>query len=731
MFASRRFSNLAPSTDPDPVRVGLNMEKSAALRRRRRRRVAEENRKRAPRAEKSPFDDPAQLNTQLEYGPSVVGLDKGNSGGQESPQNATENHELLSPASALSQGLAKHVIADNSKRVPWPNILSRLREAFSLGPQTASEERDMVAMQARMTRPKALHASELIRLHAALDAFPPRPVADFLLSVFIKHATDTFFYFDQAQMLDDIHQFYTDPTSILRSDPAFICLAMATFALSSQWTTLERPEGTDVIQKRDDDDFGRIFYDHAKTFIPDIIDRSCLRSIQAPFVLGVYLMPASAIGSSYVYMGMAFRKALASDLHIHSDDQGIDEKGREIRRRLWWSIYSLERCTTVKLNRPRSINVDVITVPPPSPYPPLDCLQSYNNVQFQMAYTRLIMILDQISDIGDNLIRPEELARCSKWEVDLKDWKTSLPSDFRLDLINPRAPSYRTVFHLYLNYYYAWITLGKVALVTVARTNLQRYLHPETQTPKLCDKVKKLSESCIKASRKLLQMFESLTNTQNITRFSFTDFQGCSIATIVTLVAGISDRDSGYEARVEFGLHCLRIMATGNMTAKMGVRFVEAVQVITNEAAEKLSRAASSSRRQTGAFGSESSSAYTQWAEWLAIQEGSQPKERPMSSQPSDEMTGKPLATSQSTHTWPQSQASLNGGTTWRDATEELFPAAPSPLRNLMEDSFMVPGPDTSDFGFLTGLHTDDQTLLMGLTGLDALDFSGLTDQLE
>lgn len=56
--------------------------------------------------------------------------------------------ELPSPASVLSQGLSQHVIADQSKRVLWPNILSRLREAFSLEPHPVPEERDMVAMQA-------------------------------------------------------------------------------------------------------------------------------------------------------------------------------------------------------------------------------------------------------------------------------------------------------------------------------------------------------------------------------------------------------------------------------------------------------------------------------------------------------------------------------------------------------------------------------------------------------
>jgi hypothetical protein len=59
--------------------------------------------------------------------------------------------------------------------------------------------------------------------------------------------------------------------------------------------------------------------------------------------MGVYLMPASAIGSSYVYLGLALRKALALDLHLNSDEMNIAEEENEIRRRIWWSIYSLER----------------------------------------------------------------------------------------------------------------------------------------------------------------------------------------------------------------------------------------------------------------------------------------------------------------------------------------------------------------------------------------------------
>ncbi|KAJ5312868.1 hypothetical protein PENANT_c007G08198 [Penicillium antarcticum] len=117
-------------------------------------------------------------------------------------------------------------------------------------------------------------------------------------------------------------------------------------------------------------------------------------------------------------------------------------------------------------------------------------------------------------------------------------------------------------------------------------------------------------------------------STGNITRFSFTDFQGCSIASIVTLIAGIMERDSGYEARVTFVLDCMRKMATGNITAKMGVKLVEAVHFITNEAAAKIHREASASTNITQDMQiSAATSEYNQWAVWFA-KESSQTEEQ-------------------------------------------------------------------------------------------------------
>ncbi|KAB8224562.1 fungal-specific transcription factor domain-containing protein [Aspergillus novoparasiticus] len=490
--------------------------------------------------------------------------------GKLNAQGTSHNHNSLPSAPVLSPRLASNVLAGEAAGGSWPKVLSRLREAFCLDPQGGPEEQRMAVGQAHISHPTALHHAELERLESAVHAFPPQPIASFLLSVLIKHATDTFFYVDQAEFASEIHQFYTDSTSPLRSDSSFVGLAMAAFALASQWTTLEKPEGHQTSVGLERSDLGRVFFDHARMLIPDIIERPCLRSVQAPFVLGVYLMPASAIGSSYVYLGLALRKALALDLHQDVDDQKLNEREIEVRRRLWWSLYSLERCTTVKLNRPRSISVVAITTPIPSGLPALDRSQKFDNLSFQLAYMRLVKILDQISDpeLGST---GDELALLAKYESDLKEWKRSLPLEFKLEDTDPQDSRYRAVFHLYLNYYYAWITIGKASLISVVRAKL-RSCATGSQPPQISNVARNLSRSCAKAARKLLGLFETVSMSHKITRFSFTDFQGCSIATIVTLLDGIPERDSGYEARVASGLEHLRQMAIGNATAKIGVR---------------------------------------------------------------------------------------------------------------------------------------------------------------
>ncbi|KAH6625156.1 fungal-specific transcription factor domain-containing protein [Boeremia exigua] len=369
------------------------MDSPAAVRRRRRRRVPDEIRKRAPRAcirckaRKSKCIETSRGVCQRCAESSVnCEFERELSHEPAGPSLPRENQ--ISPSATFASD-------SPAERFMWPRFLSRLRETFSLDTETTPELPSSILTQVQVPR----HSPDSIsRVREAARGFPPRAVARFLVSVCNEHGTDSFHYFNTAQFSAELDEFYDNVRSPLRIDSAFICLAHATFALGSQWATLVRPEGTRTTLAAQDGDPGRLFYRQARLLVPDIIELNSVRTVQAAFVIGVYLLPASAISSSYVYLGLALRKALALDLHQETEETQISDTEKELRRRLWWAVYSLERCTTVKLNRPRSIESAIITVNLPSQLPALDTQQAFNNVDHQAANARLMLILDRVEE---------------------------------------------------------------------------------------------------------------------------------------------------------------------------------------------------------------------------------------------------------------------------------------------------------------------------------------------
>ncbi|KAF1924095.1 uncharacterized protein M421DRAFT_425108 [Didymella exigua CBS 183.55] len=685
------------------------MNAPAADRRRRRRRVPDGMRKRAPRActhckaRKSKCIETSRgicqrcmqssLNCEFERQRSSV----------ESELEITHEAQI-SPSTTFA--------ADTpAERFMWPRFLHKLRETLSLEEVSASEAQSSTLPPVHQPR----HTPDSARrVRVAARAFPPQAVARFLVSVCNEHGTDSFHYFDTAQFSAELDEFYANADSPSRLDSAFVCLAHATFALGSQWATLVRPEGSITTPPPQDSDPGRIFYQQARSLIPDIIELSSVRTVQATFVIGVYLLPASAISSSYVYLGLALRKSLAIDLHLEVEEVSINETERELRRRLWWAVYSLERCTTVKLSRPRSVDTAIITVNLPSPLPALDAQQAFNNVDHQLANAQLMMILDRV----DGSMTTQ--GPVTGVETALKQWKRSLPPTLKLELIHPRISSYRATFHLYLNYYFARIAMGKVSVVARVRSYLKNHFSGGSHHnfEKHSDH---LAEACIKASKKILRLYEDVRRTGNLTRFSFTDFQGCSVATSLMLLAGILERDSDYERHVNFGLDSLRKMAEGNATATAGLKFVEALQSIAEEAVQKLYQHGVATTIATATQDFRQTSDYGTWADWLARQPRQANSMLRSGTQTPLDLGGSSMISNGE----PVMEfASWDGAA----ALQQLSSVPPLiPPSGGLQYEMNAASTDTLDPAMFMTDYSEDPMFLMGLTGFDMMGF-GLHD---
>lgn len=144
-------------------------------------------------------------------------------------------------------------------------------------------------------------------------------------------------------MVRELDEYYTDHKSALQYNTGFMCLTLASLALGSQWTALQCNDPPSTLLGCDVNEVGKVCYRHARMLVPDLDDTFSLEAVQAPFVLGVYLLPARATGSLHMYLGLALRKAMAMDLHVKAETTAHNEQEREIRSRLWWSVFSLER----------------------------------------------------------------------------------------------------------------------------------------------------------------------------------------------------------------------------------------------------------------------------------------------------------------------------------------------------------------------------------------------------
>lgn len=275
--------------------------------------------------------------------------------------------------------------------------------------------------------------------------------------------------------------------------------------------------------------------------------------------------------------------------------------------------------------------------------------------------------------------------------------------------------------------------MGKVSVVTVARSHLHATISSlECNIDNTNSEVSSLSRSCIKAAKKMLRLFEDLQSNSKITRFSFTDFQGCSIATIILLVASIIPEERKCQVTAAAGLEYLRMMAYRNTTATKGVHFVEAVQAIAQEAIAKLSTSKVDELESTAAISESTVSQYDQWAKWLATTTRSSASSLPPAdlnleaTQPQrhEQVSAPPTPPSPHGHRLPPPGHAVAQQQHQQQITvlnEMSNQAMPQDLHDWIPSRGQLPGMSFESV-------FDDHDYLMGLTGLGVLDFGEQSD---
>ncbi|KAJ5102971.1 hypothetical protein N7532_003500 [Penicillium argentinense] len=98
------------------------------------------------------------------------------------------------------------------------------------------------------------------------------------------------------------------------------------------------------------------FYAFALQYVPTMCEARSIENIEAMVLLVVYhLRTASSHGMWYM-IGLAMRTAIDLGLHRKANEINMDPFTTQMRRRLFWTVYYLERVVSMSLGRPFSIS---------------------------------------------------------------------------------------------------------------------------------------------------------------------------------------------------------------------------------------------------------------------------------------------------------------------------------------------------------------------------------------
>lgn len=159
--------------------------------------------------------------------------------------------------------------------------------------------------------------------------------------MFFKHAETYYYVLDKEWLTDKVDTLYNDRGRFGNKSAAVVSIVLTVFAIATQYAYLDSP--TRKSAEFTEDALGTMFYQQAIRFLPEIIEASSLESVQACLLFAIYALPLDASGLGYIYITLTNRLGMQNGLHRRYTGTGLSAAMVEMRNRVWWTAYTLER----------------------------------------------------------------------------------------------------------------------------------------------------------------------------------------------------------------------------------------------------------------------------------------------------------------------------------------------------------------------------------------------------
>lgn len=193
-------------------------------------------------------------------------------------------------------------------------------------------------------------------------------------------------------------------------------------------------------------------------FIPDLIttNASNIETLEALLLFTYYNYLVDSSLNHYLCSGFIYRYALTLGLHCEDLSKKISPEELEHRRRLWWTVYMVDRYSAVKSGFPLSVTSDIIRVSKPAPIQITDPNSIYEfedegYINSFLSITQLMTLM--LDGLYNRRKQDDVLHTVTKILRGLHRWRQRLPEQIRVDYSNPSWKVTRQIATVHCEYF--------------------------------------------------------------------------------------------------------------------------------------------------------------------------------------------------------------------------------------------------------------------------------------
>ncbi|EGE85086.2 fungal specific transcription factor domain-containing protein [Blastomyces dermatitidis ATCC 18188] len=194
-------------------------------------------------------------------------------------------------------------------------------------------------------------------------AIPPRETADKLFNAYLVSVHPSFPIIGKAVFTSQYNLFYDQPSAM--PGHKWLAILNMIFAIAAKYSLLIQAGGG--VDDRDH----LIYFTRAKALSMNgdaFFSHPDLQRVQVEGLVAFYFLATGQINRSWKFSGISVRSAFALGLNLRSGTADTSDISKEIRYRVWWSLYTLEHLLSTMTGRPASIDDGVCTAPFPIPF---------------------------------------------------------------------------------------------------------------------------------------------------------------------------------------------------------------------------------------------------------------------------------------------------------------------------------------------------------------------------